>query len=332
MIMAPPLLEVENLSKWFPVEGGLLKAVTDVSFAVKKGEVLGIVGESGSGKSTVGQTVLRLTEPNGGDIRLNGTSIAEISQSKLRPMRRKMQMVFQDPSASLNPHLRVGQVLMEPLKIHGIGKSREGREARAIQLLNLVGLSADYFDRFPHELSGGQRQRVGIARALACEPELLIADEPVSALDVSIQAQVLALIEGLKKELSLTLVIISHDMSVVEYMSDRVIVLYLGRVMECGPAATMFAKPRHPYTEALLSAIPGGELENEKRQRIVLSGDPPSPISPPSGCPFRTRCRYAVEACAGAGMQLVSVGESHQTACIRAAELNLGEEGVKEVV
>jgi len=310
-------LAVEKLCKSFPTgPKGWLHALTDVSFGVHRGEVLGLVGESGSGKSTIGQTIMRLTDPSSGSIRLDGVEIATLSAARMRPMRRLMQIVFQDPSSSLNPRLRVGDAIAEPLIIHRLSASRRQRTERVAELLDLVGLRPDHAHRYPHEFSGGQRQRIGLARALAAEPKLLIADEPVSALDVSVQAQVIELIEHLKARLGLTLLIISHDMAVIEYISDRVVVLYLGRVMEIGPVRALFRTPRHPYTEALLSAAPSLRPDPH-RPRIILEGEPPSPLAPPSGCVFRTRCRYALAACAQTVPALRQVGTEHFTGCIR---------------
>ncbi|MCS7068307.1 MAG: ATP-binding cassette domain-containing protein, partial [Meiothermus sp.] len=298
------LVEVANLKKWFPIRGGILsrvvanvKAVNDVSFAVKKGEVLGLVGESGSGKTTVGRTILRLIEPTEGTIRFDGQDITHLPKNQLRSYRRKMQIIFQDPFASLNPRMTVGDIIAEPLVIHNLEGSAQGRAERVAELLQLVGLNPDHVRRYPHEFSGGQRQRIGIARALAVRPEFIVADEPVSALDVSIQAQVVNLLQDLKEQLGLTILFIAHDLAVVEYISDRVAVMYLGKVMELAPSRDLYLKPRHPYTEALLSAIPTPD-PTIKRERIVLQGDIPSPINPPSGCVFRTRCRYAIAECA----------------------------------
>jgi len=317
------LLEVQDLKTWFPIKGGILsrtvghvKAVDGVSFAIKKGEVLGLVGESGSGKTTVGRTILRLIEPTGGRILYGGTDIAKLPRSALRPYRRKMQIIFQDPFASLNPRMTVGDIVGEPLVIHKLVKSPRERVERVAELLKMVGLSPDHMRRYPHEFSGGQRQRIGIARALAVAPEFIVADEPVSALDVSIQAQVVNLLQDLKEELGLTLLFIAHDLAVVEYISDRVAVMYLGKVMEIAPARELYKNPKHPYTEALLSAVPIPD-PTVKRERIVLEGDIPSPINPPSGCVFRTRCRYAIPECAETVPELREVSPGHYKACIR---------------
>ncbi len=317
------LVEVTNLKKWFPIRGGILsrvvanvKAVNDVSFAVKKGEVLGLVGESGSGKTTVGRTILRLIEPTEGTISFDGQDITHLPKNQLRTYRRKMQIIFQDPFASLNPRMTVGDIIAEPLVIHNLEGSAQGRSERVAELLQLVGLNPDHVRRYPHEFSGGQRQRIGIARALAVRPEFIVADEPVSALDVSIQAQVVNLLQDLKEQLGLTILFIAHDLAVVEYISDRVAVMYLGKIMELAPARDLYLKPRHPYTEALLSAIPTPD-PTIKRERIVLQGDIPSPINPPSGCVFRTRCRYAIAECANTVPELKEVSPGHFKACIR---------------
>ncbi|MCZ0737934.1 ABC transporter ATP-binding protein [Phreatobacter sp. AB_2022a] len=317
-----PILEVTSLRKWFPVGGGLfgrrarqVKAVDDVSFAIRPGEVLSIVGESGSGKTTVGRTVLRLTEPTGGTIRFEGNDITHLSRRALRPLRRRMQLVFQDPFASLNPRMTIGEIVAAPLAIHG-GFGRAERAAKVIETLQLVGLSAAFAERHPHELSGGQRQRVGIARALILRPGLLVADEPVSALDVSIQAQVVNLLLELKQLFGLTILFIAHDLAVVGHISDRIAVMYLGRLVEIAPTRALFEAPRHPYTEALFSAAPIPDPEI-RRSRIILTGDIPSPLEPPSGCAFRTRCRHAVAACAGAVPPLREVAPGHFSACIR---------------
>ena len=317
------MLEVRDLRKWYPVGGGFLgrrremvRAVDGVSFDVRRGEVLSLVGESGSGKTTVGRTVLRLQPPTGGSIRFDGRDITALSRRQMRPLRQRMQLVFQDPYASLNPRMTVERIVAAPLEIHRSGGTRAGRRAKVEQALQLVGLLPEHARRYPHEFSGGQRQRVGIARALITEPELLVADEPVSALDVSVQAQVVNLLLELKRRLGLTVLFIAHDLAVVGHISDRVAVMYLGRIAELAETRALFATPRHPYTEALLSAAPVANPAL-RRQRIVLPGDVPSPLNPPSGCSFRTRCPYALPACAGEIPALREVAPGHWKACIR---------------
>jgi oligopeptide transport system ATP-binding protein len=316
------LVEVRNLKKYFPIRAGVLQrevarvhAVDDVTFAVREGETLGLVGESGCGKSTLGRTVVRLYEPSHGHILFEGRDISGLSAHALRPLRRQMQMVFQDPYASLNPRKRVGAIIGDPLKIHGIGDKRS-RKAQVQELLEVVGLSPEHYNRFPHEFSGGQRQRIGVARALALRPKLIIADEPVSALDVSIQSQMLNLLEDLQTEFGLTYVFIAHDLGVVRHVSDRIAVMYLGKIVELSPAEELYDRPIMPYTEALLSAVPIPDPDlAEKRQRIVLEGDVPSPINPPSGCRFHPRCRYATQICKEVEPPLVDYGSAHLAAC-----------------
>ncbi|HET8606075.1 MAG TPA: dipeptide ABC transporter ATP-binding protein [Gaiellaceae bacterium] len=316
-----PLVEVRNLKKYFPIRAGLLQrevarvhAVDDVSFAVEEGETLGLVGESGCGKSTLARTMVRLLEPTDGDVIFEGRSIGHLGTRRLRPLRRQMQIVFQDPYASLNPRKRVGTIIGDPLRIHGVPK--RDRRRRVQELLQTVGLSPEHYNRFPHEFSGGQRQRIGIARALALQPKLVVADEPVSALDVSIQAQMLNLLEELQDELRLTYVFIAHDLSVVRHVSDRVAVMYLGKLVELSPAEELYERPIMPYTEALLSAVPIPDPDlSEQRKRIVLEGDVPSPIDPPSGCRFHPRCRYATEICSRVEPPLVDYGNGHLAAC-----------------
>jgi oligopeptide/dipeptide ABC transporter ATP-binding protein len=314
------LLRVEGLVKRFPVRGGVLnrvvhhvQAVNGVSFSVRRGEVLGLVGESGSGKTTVGRLILRLEEATAGRVVFDGTDLLELSKRELRRFRKRMQIIFQDPYASLNPRERVRTVLGHALALHRMGTPGDRRE-RVVQLMEQVGLPADQLDRFPHEFSGGQRQRVGIARALAVSPDFLVADEPVSALDVSIQAQVINLLSDLKEELDLTMLFIAHDLAVVEHICDRVAVMYLGKIMEIAPSDALYDEPSHPYTEALLSAIP--EPEPRRRRRpTALSGDVPSAIHPPSGCVFRGRCPRAEEICAQEVPELKQVGPDHFSAC-----------------
>ncbi|MER8526014.1 ABC transporter ATP-binding protein [Mesorhizobium sp. M0500] len=314
-----PFLAVKNLTKHFAPtafsRGPVVRALEDISFDIRRGQVVGLVGESGSGKTTIGRSVLRLIEPTSGQINYDGTDITRLGAAQLRRQRRKMQYIFQDPFASLSPRMTIGQILTEGLDIQGIGKKSE-RRAKAEKALAAVELPVDAYDRYAHEFSGGQRQRIGIARALTLEPEFIVADEPVSALDVSIQAQIINLLRDLQLRLGLTMLFISHDLAVVEYICDTVIVLYLGRIMEVAPAAELYARPQHPYTRALLSAIPS--LDPLARQdRQVLKGDIPSPANPPSGCVFRTRCPFAVEACAGAVPPLRATAEGHLKACIR---------------
>ncbi len=313
---ALPLLRVENLSKWFPIGRATLRAVDRVSFTIGRGEVLGMVGESGSGKTTVGRTVLRVHEPDEGCIELDGIDIAHLSPRALKPHRRRMQLVFQDPFGSLNPRMTIEQAIGEPLLVQHLMPDRRARRARTTELLRLVGLPSEALTRYPHEFSGGQRQRIGIARALASEPELLVADEPVSALDVSIQAQVVNLLLDLRRRLGLAMLFIAHDLAVVEHVADRVAVMYLGHIVELAESRELCRHPLHPYTEALLSAVPVPE-PGARRSRIVLQGDVPSPLNPPSGCVFRNRCRYALPACAEAPPELREAGPRHFKACIR---------------
>jgi oligopeptide transport system ATP-binding protein len=310
------LLEVRQLQKHFAASGRrLIKAVDGVSLDVRRGEVVGVVGESGSGKTTIGRTILRLLEPTGGNIRFDGADITHLDRSGLRPFRRRMQIVFQDPYASLNPRQRVRDIVGEALRIHNIGTSDDRRE-RIATLLGQVGLPPDAMERYPHEFSGGQRQRVGIARALAVQPEFIVADEPVSALDVSVQAQVVNLLQDLQRQLNLAILFIAHDLAVVQYISDRVVVIYLGRVMEIAPSDVLYRAPRHPYTRALLDAAPVPD-PLQRRERMPLQGDIPNPASPPSGCVFRTRCPYAIADCATTVPPLVEVGAGHMKACLR---------------
>jgi oligopeptide transport system ATP-binding protein len=292
------LLQVKDLKKHFKVGRASLKAVDGISLEIKKGETFGLVGESGCGKSTVGRTLVRLYEPSGGEVLFNGKNIHEAGSDEARLLNRKMQMVFQDPQASLNPRMIVGDIVAEGIDIHNLVESRKERTERVNELLETVGLSKEHANRYPHEFSGGQRQRIGVARALAVDPDFIVADEPVSALDVSIQAQVINLLRGLQKQRGLTYLFISHDLSVVEYISDRVGVMYLGVMVEMAPSEELYANPLHPYTQALLSAVPVPDPDVEQdRERMVLEGDVPSPVNPPSGCRFRTRCPYATEAC-----------------------------------
>jgi oligopeptide/dipeptide ABC transporter ATP-binding protein len=321
--MSPALLEIRDLRKWFPVKSGLfsrarehVKAVDGVNFDVQRGEVLSVVGESGSGKTTVGRLAMRLLEPTGGAIRFDGQDITHLSRNAMRPIRRRMQLVFQDPYASLNPRKPVSSILSDPLEIHHIGATPAERRDKVAEALLLVGLRPEHAARYPHEFSGGQRQRIGIARALISGPELLVADEPVSALDVSVQAQVVNLLLELKERLGLTILFIAHDLAVVGHISDRIAVMYLGRLVEIAPTAELFDAPAHPYTEALLSAAPIPD-PTLRRNRILLQGDIPSPLNPPSGCSFRTRCPYALPACAELPPPLREISPGHLKACIR---------------
>ncbi len=315
------LLEVRHLRKHFPAAGGLftrrasmVKALEDVSFGIRRGEVVGLVGESGSGKTTLGRCILRLLEPTSGSVWFDGVDITQLGAAQMRRRRKDMQIIFQDPYASLNPRMTVGAIVSQALNIHHLAVGSE-REAAVVDLLQRVGLSAAHLKRYPHEFSGGQRQRIGIARALAVGPRFIIADEPVSALDVSIQAQVINLLTDLQRDLRLTLLFIAHDLGVVEYISDRVIVLYLGRIMEIAPRAALYGNPRHPYTQALLAANPVPD-PTAKRRRAPLSGEVPSPLNPPSGCVFRTRCPAATGDCAVLVPPLEEVSPQHFKACL----------------
>lgn len=311
------LVEVRNLVKHFPVEDSddVVRAVDDVSFDILAGETLGLVGESGCGKSTVGRCLLRLYEPTSGEVSFEGKQLVGLPNREMRQMRREMQIIFQDPYASLNPRLNILSIISEPLKIHGIGNKKLQR-ARVAELLGKVGLDPEYMFRYPHEFSGGQRQRIGIARALALNPKLIICDEPVSALDVSVQAQVVNLLQDLQAEFGLTYLFISHGLAVVEHISQRVAVMYLGKIVEIAEARELYEMPLHPYTKALLSAIPVPDPK-QKRTRIVLQGDVPTPINPPSGCRFRTRCPIAIAECAEIVPELREITKGHTAACIR---------------
>ncbi|HZH31177.1 MAG TPA: dipeptide ABC transporter ATP-binding protein [Pyrinomonadaceae bacterium] len=314
---AAELVRVRALFKHFPVAGSddVVRAVDGVTFEIFKGETLGLVGESGCGKSTVGRCLLRLIEPTAGEISFEGKDVRALSGKALRSVRAEMQIIFQDPYASLNPRLKVRDIVGEPFAIHGAG-TREERRERVAELLRKVGLDPDYMNRYPHEFSGGQRQRLGIARALALNPKLIVADEPVSALDVSVQAQVINLLEDLQAEFDLTYLFISHGLAVVEHISNRVAVMYLGRIVEVASAVELYANPQHPYTRALLSAIPVPD-PTRKRERIVLHGDVPTPINPPSGCRFHTRCPDAIPECSQIDPDLREVVPGHTVACIR---------------
>jgi peptide/nickel transport system ATP-binding protein/oligopeptide transport system ATP-binding protein len=316
----PDILVVDKLVKYFPVRSGLLQRVTawvqavdKVSFAVKKGETLGMVGESGCGKTTVGRSLLRLIEPTSGDVSFEGKNIIKMSQRELKPLRRDMQIIFQDPYASLNPRMPIGESVMEGLQIHNIGRPKERWEI-AINMLKKVGLEEYHARRYPHEFSGGQRQRIGIARALALNPKFIVCDEPVSALDVSIQSQVLNILKDLQKEFGLTYLFIAHNLSVVEHISDRVAVMYLGKMVELTDRESLYREPLHPYTKALLSAIPIPHPE-VKRERTILKGDVPSPLNPPKGCRFHTRCPIAIDKCSQEEPEFKEIRPGHFAAC-----------------
>ena len=321
--MSETVLRVENLVKHFPILGGLfghevasVKAVQGVSFEIKKGETLGLVGESGCGKSTLGRCIIRLLEPSGGKIYYHGRDITDVGGEDLRSLRRKLQIIFQDPYASLNPRMTIGAIIEEPLLIHKLCASEKDRRDRVRELINLVGLRPEHLNRYPHEFSGGQRQRVGIARALAVNPELIVCDEPVSALDVSIQAQVINLLMELQQKLGLTYIFIAHDLKVVEHVSNTVAVMYLGRIVEYAQAEELYKNPQHPYTKALLSAIPVPDPK-AKQERLILTGDVPSPINPPVGCHFHPRCPWASEECKMALPPLEFKSPGHASACIK---------------
>jgi oligopeptide/dipeptide ABC transporter ATP-binding protein len=315
--VSSPLLSISGIEMHFPTRDGVVRAVDGVSLDIAHGETLGLVGESGCGKSTLGKTAMRLTKPTAGSIRLEGVEISELSRGALRPLRPKLQMIFQDPYASLNPRLTVGRTLEEPLVVHGRG-SRGERRDRVRWLIDKVGLRPEALQRHPHEFSGGQRQRIGIARALALEPNLVICDEPVSALDVSVRAQVINLLMDLKRELGLAYLFISHDLSVVEHVSDRIAVMYLGKIVELADRRTLWTRPLHPYTQALIAAVPVADPSAPARSRgVKLEGDLPSPLDPPSGCRFRTRCPIAVPACAEREPGLRELAPGHRVACDR---------------
>lgn len=317
------LLSLQNLQVYFKIGGGLfketkhVKAVDGVTLDIKKGETLGLVGESGCGKSTLGKAILRLTEPTGGQVFYHGKDLAHLSQTAMREERKNLQMIFQDPYASLNPRMTVGNIIGEPIRTFGLAKGRSVSDI-VQELMETVGLSRRFVKRYPHEFSGGQRQRIGIARALAVDPEFIVADEPISALDVSIQAQIMNLMERLQAEKNLTYLFISHDLRAVRHLSDRVAVMYLGRIVELAGGKEIYEEPLMPYTKALISAVPVPDPEIEaKRERIILTGDVPSPINQPSGCPFHTRCPWAIQECKQITPQLVEIKPSHLAACIR---------------
>jgi oligopeptide/dipeptide ABC transporter ATP-binding protein len=321
-----PLLEVQNLKTYFPIRAGLfgrtvgwIRAVDGVSFRIPAGQTLGLVGESGCGKTTVGRTLLRLIPAAEGRVLFDGMDVLAVPPGKLKPLRRQMQIMFQDPYGSLNPRMNVEAIVGEPLRVHNLAAGTERRK-RVVELLEQVGLSRRYLDRYPHEFSGGQRQRIGIARALALGPKFLVCDEPVSALDVSIQSQIINLLMDLQKQLNLTYLFIAHDLAVVRHISDRIAVMYLGRIVEQAPCETLFERPLHPYTKALLSAIPIPE-PGRRRLRIVLKGEVPSPVNPPAGCPFHPRCPWAEPRCALSEQSLIEYEEDHTAACWKAAAL-----------
>ena len=317
------LVRVDNLKKHFPITRGIviqrqvgaIKAVDGVAFTIYRGETLGLVGESGCGKSTTGRTILQLYRPTSGDVRFEGESLVEMKGERLRRQRRRMQMIFQDPYASLNPRMTVGSIVGEPLEVHNVAAGRQ-RQERVQELLELVGLNPYFVNRYPHEFSGGQRQRIGVARALALNPEFIVCDEPISALDVSIQAQVVNLLEDLQEQLGLTYLFIAHDLSMVRHISDRVAVMYLGKIVELTDRDTLYANPKHPYTEALLSAVPIPDpAVEEQRRRIILEGDVPSPANPPLGCNFNTRCPKVMQVCYEEDPEFKEIAPGHWCAC-----------------
>ncbi|MEC9490499.1 MAG: dipeptide ABC transporter ATP-binding protein [Halanaerobiales bacterium] len=319
--MAENLLEVKNLKKYFPVKAGVfkrtvahVKAVDDISFAVKEGETLGLVGESGCGKSTTGRTILRLLEATAGEIVFKGQNILSYDRKQMRKLRKEMQIIFQDPYASLNPRMTVGNIVGEAIDLHNLAASKKERNEMVRELLEKVGLGSEYMQRYPHEFSGGQRQRIGVARALAVDPKLIIADEPVSALDVSVQAQVVNLLQDLQKEFGLTFLFIAHDLSVVKHISDRVAVMYLGKIVELTDKDDLYNNPKHPYTQSLLSAIPEADPK-KKKERIILEGDVPSPVDPPSGCRFHPRCPKAFAKCSEVEPEFKEYGAGHFASC-----------------
>ena len=333
-----PLLKVEHLSKEFPAEAGMLagrfskrvvSAVKDVSFEIYPGETFGLVGESGCGKSTTGRSIMRLTKPTEGSVFFNGQDVAKMSNKELKDMRRNMQFIFQDPQASLNPRMTIGEIVSEPMTIHNVG-TKEERIDRVRELLDVVGLNPEHINRYPHEFSGGQRQRIGIARAFALRPKLIICDEPVSALDVSIQAQVLNLLKDLQDKFGTAYLFIAHDLSVVQHISDRVAVMYLGKIVEISDWKTLYTEPHHPYTQSLLSAVPVPDPDVQKtRARIILAGDPPSPIDPPSGCRFHTRCPIAKEICGSQQPDFKEVAPGHFCACHFAEKFPIKETSIE---
>lgn len=313
---APTLVEIQHLKKYFPAgRGQSVRAVDDVSFNIYRGETLGLVGESGCGKTTVGRCLLRLIEPTSGTIKFDQQDLLGLSKSEMRALRRRMQIVFQDPYSSLNPRMKVGDIIGEPLIVHGIGNQQE-RKDRVAELLKVVRLDPDYANRYPHQFSGGQRQRIGIARALALNPDFIVADEPVSALDVSVQAQVVNLLQDLQEQFGLTYLFISHGLAVVEHISTRVGVMYLGKIVELAPALELYQSPKHPYTQALLASIPLPDPEQMRdRERIALRGEVPTPLNPPSGCRFHTRCPHAMDKCKTNEPEFKEIAPGHFAAC-----------------
>jgi len=320
MINTNEFISIENLTKTFHTNAGNVQAVNDVSFILRKGSIVGLVGESGSGKTTLGRCILRLIEPSSGSVNLEGTNLLKLNNSKLRAMRKRMQIIFQDPFSSLNPRMRVQDIIAEGIKVHDKLISKKDRLIRVAELMEEVGLQAEQMSRYPHEFSGGQRQRVGIARALAVKPEFIVADESVSALDVSVQAQILNLMLSLRDKHNLTILFIAHDLSVVEYLCDEVVVLYLGKIVESGNAKEVYSNPQHPYTKALLSAVPIPD-PRANIDREILKGDMPSALSPPSGCVFRTRCKYVDAKCLEIIPPTVNINDGHSAACLKLGEL-----------
>ncbi len=327
--MSETLIEVKDLKMYFPVTKGIVlrrkigdvKAVDGLTFSIRKGETLGLVGESGCGKSTTGRALIQLYKPTTGEVIFHGTDLTKLPPEQMRQMRRKVQMIFQDPYASLNPRMTVGDIIAEPIMVHNLRKGKEAVRERVQELLKLVGLNPYFINRYPHEFSGGQRQRIGIARALAVEPEFVVCDEPVSALDVSIQAQILNLLEDLQNQLGLTYLFIAHGLAAVKHISDRVAVMYLGKIVEIAAGAQLYHTPTHPYTQALLSAVPIPDPDLERtRARIILTGDVPSPLNPPSGCRFHTRCPIATEQCKQEEPELKDIGGGHMVSCHRSSE------------